>query len=75
MSIYLIGFFITFTITLIAITISNEDFTVGGVILAIILSFGSWYSIFLILLAILFTTTSIKDWDIWNMKFFNKKLF
>ena len=71
MSIYLIGFFITFTITLIAITISNEDFTVGGVILAIILSFGSWYSIFLILLAILFTTTSIKDWDIWNMKFFN----
>lgn len=71
MSIYLIGFFITFTITLIAITISNEEFTVGGVILAIILSFGSWYSIFLILLAILFTTTSIKDWDIWNMKIFN----
>jgi hypothetical protein len=71
MSIYLIGFFITFTITLIAITISNEKFTVGGVILAIILSFGSWYSIFLILLAILFSTTSIKDWDIWNMKIFN----
>lgn len=72
---YLIGFFITFTITLIAIIISDEEFTVGGVILSIILSFGSWYSIFLILLAILFTTTSIKDWDIWNMKFFNKKLF
>lgn len=71
MSIYLIGFFITFTSTIIAITISNEEFTVGGVILAIILSFGSWYSIFLILLAILFSTTSIKDWDIWNMKIFN----
>lgn len=70
MSIYLIGFFITFTITIIAITISNQEFTVGGVILAIILSFGSWYSIFLILLAILFSTTSIKDWDIWNMKIF-----
>jgi hypothetical protein len=39
--------------------------------LSIILSFGSWYSIFLVLLAILFTTTSIKDWDIWHMKFFN----
>lgn len=71
MLIYLIGFFITFTLTLIAIIISDEEFTVGGVILAIILSFGSWYSIFLVLLAILFTTTSIKDWDIWNMKIFN----
>lgn len=71
MLIYLIGFFITFMIILIAITISDEEFTVGGVTLSIILSFGSWYSIFLILLAILFLTTSIKDWDIWNMKFFN----
>lgn len=71
MSIYLIGFFLTFTIILIAITISDEEFTVGGITLSIILSFGSWYSIFLILLAILFLTTSIKDWDIWNMKFFN----
>lgn len=70
MSIYLIGFFLAFTIMLIAIIISDEEFTVGGLILSIILSFGSWYSIFLILLAILFTTTSIKDWDIWNMKIF-----
>jgi hypothetical protein len=57
-------------ITLIAITMSDEEFTVGGVTLSIILSFGSWYSIFLILIAILFTTTSIKDWDVWNMKIF-----
>lgn len=71
MLIYLIGFFLTFTIILIAITISDEEFTVGGVTLSIILSIGSWYSIFLILLAILFSTTSITDWDIWNMKFFN----
>lgn len=71
MLIYLIGFFLTFTIILIAITISDEEFTVGGVTLSIILSIGSWYSIFLILLAILFSTTSITDWDVWNMKFFN----
>lgn len=70
MLIYLIGFFLAFTIMLIAIVISEEEFTVGGIILSIILSFGSWYSIFLILLATLFTTTSIKDWDIWNMKIF-----
>lgn len=68
---YLIGFFITFTLILIVIIVSDEEFTVGGVMLAIILSFGSWYSVFLILLAILFTTTSIKDWDIWDVKIFN----
>jgi heme/copper-type cytochrome/quinol oxidase subunit 4 len=71
MSLYLIGFFLSLILSIIAIFIDGEEITVGGLCITFILAFGSWYSIFLILFAILFTTTSIKDWDIWNMKIFN----
>ena len=70
MSLYLIGFFLTLILAILAISIYEEEITVGGLCLTFILAFGSWYSIFLILIAILFTTTSIKDWDVWNMKIF-----
>lgn len=70
MSLYLIGFFLTLILAILAIYIYEGDITVGGLCLTFILAFGSWYSIFLILIAILFTSTSVKDWDIWNMKIF-----
>ena len=70
MSLYLIGFFLTLILAILAIYIYEEDITVGGLCITFILSFGSWYSIFLMLIAILFTTTFIKDWDVWNMKIF-----
>ena len=70
MSLYLIGIFLIFILSIIAIFIYENDITVGGLCAIFILAIGSWYSIFLILIAILFTSTSIKDWDIWNMKIF-----
>ena len=70
MSLYLIGFFLTLIFSIIAIFVYEEEITVGGLCITFILAFGSWYSIFLILIATLSSTTSIKDWDIWNMKIF-----
>ena len=70
MSLYLIGFFLSLILSVIAIFIYEDDITVGGLLATFILAFGSWYSILLVLIAILFTSTSIKDWDIWNMKIF-----
>lgn len=71
MSLYLIGFFLSLILSTIALFINGEEITVGELCLTFILAFGSWYSILLTLIAILFTTTSIKDWDVWNMKIFN----
>lgn len=70
MSLYLIGFFLSLTILIITIFIDGEEITIGGLCVAFVLAFGSWYSIFLMLITILVTTTSIKDWDVWNMKIF-----
>lgn len=70
MSLYLIGFFLSLILSIIAIFIDGEEITVGGLCITFILAFGSWYSIFLTLITILVTTTSIKDWDVWNMKIF-----
>lgn len=70
MSLYLIGFFLSLTLSIIAIFIDGEEITIGGLCVTFILAFGSWYSIFLMLITILVTTTSIKDWDVWNMKIF-----
>lgn len=70
MSLYLIGFFLSLILSIIAIFIDGEEITVGGLCIIFILAFGSWYSIFLMLVIILVTTTSIKDWDVWNMKIF-----
>lgn len=70
MSLYLIGFFLSLTLSIIAIFIDGEEITIGGLCVTFILAFGSWYSIFLMLITILVTTTSIKDWDVWDMKIF-----